>query len=86
MIVLWKILRLFVNTLNEDGKYPLLNRDHLTKPIQIILFKKQKTFSEFFSAFLKGTLHFEHFQKQDDPHSRCISEITVSKKGDYINV
>ena len=29
---------------------------------------KQKTFSDFFSAFLKSSLNFEHFLKKDDPH------------------
>ena len=77
-----KILRLLVNTLTADDKYSLLNRGNLTQPIQILLSQKQKTFSQFFSAFLKSTLNFEHFQKKDDPHSRCISEITVSEKGD----
>ena len=43
---------------------------------------KRKTFSELFSAFLKCTLNFAHFQKNDDPDSRGISEITVSEKGD----
>ena len=28
------------------------------------LSRKQKTFSEFFSAFLKSSLNFEHFQKK----------------------
>ena len=28
------------------------------------LAQKQKTFSEFYSAFLKTSLNFEHFQKQ----------------------
>ena len=73
MLMLCKILRLFVNTLTADDKYSLLNRDNLTQPIQILLSQKQKTFSQFFSAFLKSTLNFEHFQKKDDPHSRCIS-------------
>ena len=27
---------------------------------------KQKTFSEFFAAFLKSSLNFEHFQQKDD--------------------
>ena len=66
----------------DDDKYSLLYRDNLMQPIQILLSQKQKTFSEFFSAFLKSTLNFEHFQKKDDPHSRCTSQITVSKKGD----
>ena len=86
MLVLCKILRLFVNTLTADDKYSLLNRDNLTQSIQTLLSQKQKTFSQIFSSFLKSTLNFEHFQKKDDPHSRCISDITVSEKGDYINV
>ena len=69
MLVLCKILSLFVKTLSDDEKYCLLYRDSLTQPIQILLFQKQKTFSELFSAFLKSTLNFEHFQKKDDPHS-----------------
>ena len=64
MLVLCKILGLFVNTFSEDDKYCLLYRDNLTQPIQILLYQKQKTFSKFFSAFLKSTLNFEHFQKK----------------------
>ena len=82
MLVLCKILRLFVNTLTADDKYSLLNRDNLTQSIQTLLSQKEKTFSRIFSSFLKSTLNFEHFQKKDDPHSRCVSEITVSEKGD----
>ena len=41
MLVLWKILRLFVNTLTDDEKYSFLYRDNLTQPIQIVLSKKQ---------------------------------------------
>ena len=48
----------------------------------MLLCQKQKTFSQFLSAFLKYTLNFKHFQKIDDPHRRCISEITDSPKGD----
>ena len=81
MLVLCKILKLLVKTLTDDEKYSLLYRDNLMQPIQILLSQKQKIFSEFFSAFLKSTLNFEHFQQKDDPHSRCISQITVSKKG-----
>ena len=73
MLVLCKILRLFVNTLTDDDKYSLLYRDNLTQPIQIHLSQKQKTFSEFFSPFLKFTLNFEHFFKKKDPQSQCIS-------------
>ena len=64
MLVLWKILKLFLNTLTDDDKYCLLYTDNLTQPIQILLSQKQQIFSEFFSAFLKSTLNFEHFQKK----------------------
>ena len=82
MLVLCKILGLFVNTLTDDRKYSLLYRDNLTQQIQILLSQKPKTFCQHSSEILKPTLNFEHFQKKDDPHSRCISQITVSEKGD----
>ena len=80
VLVICKISRLFPNTLSADGKYSLLNKDNLTQPIQMQVSRKQKTFSEFFSAFLKSSLNFEYFLKKDDPHSWCISEITDSAK------
>ena len=82
MLVLCKILSLFVNTLTDDDKYSHLYRDNLMQPIQILLSQTQKNFSQFFSSFLKSTLNFEHSRKKYDPHSRCISQITVSEKGD----
>ena len=63
MLVLCKVSGLFLNTLTDDDKYSLLYRDNLTQPIQIRFSEKQKTFSDFFSAFLKSTLNFEHFKK-----------------------
>ena len=80
MLVLYKFLRLLVKTLTDDDKYSLLYRDNLTQPIQVPLSQKIKTFFHFFSAFLKSKLTFGHFQKKDDPNSRCISQITVSEK------
>ena len=58
-----------VYTLTADDKHYLLNRDNLTQPIQMQLYQKQKTFSEFFFAFLKSILNFKHLPKNDDPHS-----------------
>ena len=84
--MLGKFLRFFVKTLTEDERYCLLYRDNLTQAIQIVLSQKQKTLSELMSAFLESTLNFAHFQKKDDPHTRCISKITVSEKGDSVNV
>ena len=39
------------------------------------LSKKQKTFSGFSARFMKSISNFEHFEKNDDTHSWCISEI-----------
>ena len=55
MLVLCKILGLFVNTLTDDDKYSLLYRDNLTQQIQILLFKKPKTFSRLSSEILNPT-------------------------------
>ena len=60
---------MFPNTLSADGKYSVLDRDNLTQRIQMLLSRKQKTFSQFFSSFLKPSFNFEHYQKKDDPHS-----------------
>ena len=82
MLVRCKTLGLFVNTLTDDDKYSLLYRDNLTQQIQILLSQKPKTFSKLSSEILKSTLNFAHFRKKDESHSRCISQITVSEKGE----
>ena len=64
-----KILSLFVNTLTVDEKHYHLNRDNLTQPIQMQLSEKQKTFHEFFFAFVICILNFQHLPKKDDPCS-----------------
>ena len=63
-----KILGLFLNTLTVDDKHYMLNRDNLTQPIQLQLSQKQKTFLQFFFAFLKCILNYKHLLKKDDPH------------------
>ena len=79
LLLTCQILGLFVNTLAADEKYPVLNRDNLTIPIQMQLSRKQNTFSEFFTAFLKSKWNFEHFDKKDDADRFCIFEITHSE-------
>ena len=69
---------MFVNTLTADDRYSPLNRDNLEQPIRTQLSQKQQAFPEFFLAFSKSTLNFEHFEKKDDPRSQFISEITHS--------
>ena len=80
LLVIWKLLGLFVETLNTGHKYSLLNRENLKQSIQLQLSQTQKLFSQLSSAILKSRLNFQHFSKKDDPHSWCISEITDSKK------
>ena len=79
LLLTCKILGLLVNTLAADEKYPVLNRDNLTIPIQMQLSQKQKTFSQIFPAFLEFRSNFQYFEKKYDPHSFCISEITDSE-------
>ena len=79
LLLTWKILGLLVNTLPTDGKYPVVNRDNLTIPIQMQLSEKQKTFPELFHKFLKSRFNFKHFEKKDDPHRFCILEVTDSE-------
>ena len=61
-------------------KYSLLNRDNLTQTIQMELSQKQKNVCNFFSAFLKSSLNFEHFEKKVHPHSLFICSVTDSEK------
>ena len=53
---------------------------------QTPLSQKQKTFSQFFIAFLKCTLNLEHFQKKDEYPSLIISEIIDTERGGYLNL
>ena len=79
LLLTCQILGLLVNTLAADEKYPVLNRDNLTIPIQMQLSQKQKTFSEFFASFFKSRGNFEHFDKENDPRIFCYFEITDSE-------
>ena len=64
LLLICKILVLLVNTLAANEMYPLPITDNLTIPIQMILSRKQKLFSQFFTAFLKWSLNFTHFEKK----------------------
>ena len=70
---------MFVITSNADDKYSLRNRKKLPQPIQLQLSKKQKNFSQFFSAYLKSISNIEHFETKDDPHGLCIFTIRDCK-------
>ena len=80
LLLIWKSLRVFVNTSSAVDKCSLSNRDNLMQPIQMLLSQKLKTFSGFFNVFSKSRLNFEHFRKKDDAHSLFICEATAYEK------
>ena len=59
---------------------------NLQQQFQTPLSPKQKTFSEFFIAFLKCAWNLEHFQKKDEYPSLTISEIIDAEWRGYLNV
>ena len=81
-----EILRLFVNTLTADNKYSRCNMQDFPQQVQTPLCQKQKTFCEFFIAFLKCAWKLEHIEKKDEYPSLIISEIMDCESGGYLNV
>ena len=59
---------------------------NFTQQLEAILSKKQKTFSEFFIAFLQYALNLEHLEKKDEYPSLVISKVNDSERGGYLNV
>ena len=68
-LVVCEILRVFVNTLIADGKYPVQDCENLPLPIQMQLSEKRKKFSQFFVPFLESTSNFKQFDERDDRHT-----------------
>ena len=64
LLLRWKTLGFLVNTLAANEKYPVLNRDNSMILIQMELSQKQKTFWQFFTAFLKSYWNFQRFGKK----------------------
>ena len=81
----YEILRLFVNALTADDKYSGSNMQNLPQQFQTPLSRKQKTFSGFFSEFLKYPWNLEHFPKKDEYPSLIISEIIQAERRGYLN-
>ena len=84
--VWYEILRLFFNALTADDKYSGSNMQNLRQQFQTPASQKQKTFSRFFIAFLKGAWNLEHFQKKDEYPGLIISEIIDAERRGYLNV
>ena len=84
--VWYEILRLFVNGLTADDKYSGSNMQNLPQQFQTPLSQKQKTFSEFFIAFLKCAWNLEHFQIKYEYPSLIVSAIIDAETPGYLNV
>ena len=59
---------------------------NFTQQLEVLLSQKQKTFSEFFIAFLQCALNLEHLEKKDEYPSQVLSRIIDSERGGYLNV
>ena len=75
-VMLPEILGVFVNLMTADDKYPVQDCKNLPLPIQMQLSEKRKTLFQFFVPFLGSESSFKRFERKDDRHSQCISEIT----------
>ena len=76
----------FVNTLAPYAKYSLGNKEILLQWVQFELSKKLNVFSQVFIEFVKNIFNFEHFEKKDELHSFCISEIIDGERGPYVSL
>ena len=59
---------------------------NFTQQFEPPLSQRQRTFSEFFLAFLKCALNLKYFEKKDQYPSLVISRIIDSERGGYLNV
>ena len=64
LLVIYKILRLFVNTFTTDDKYSRLNRDNLTQLIHMKLCQKKFFFRHFACGVLEIKSNFQQFEKK----------------------
>ena len=71
--------------MTTDEKYSRRNMLNFTQQLETPLSQKQKTFSQFFLAFLKCALNLEHLGKKDEYPSLVISRIIDSERGGDLN-
>ena len=75
LLLIFELLRVFIQTSTVGDKYSLCDIWNLQVLYQKQLSKKLKKIDEFFFVFFKSSSNFERFEKRDDIHSQCISEI-----------
>ena len=72
--------------MTTDDKYSRRKMLNFKEQLEVPLSQKQKTFSQFFLAFLKCALNLDHFDKKDQYPSLVIFRIIDSERGGYLNV
>ena len=66
---------MFRDILTAIDKYPVLECQNLSSPIEMKLSLTRKTFSRSFVPFLESTSNYKHFEYEDDRHTNFILEI-----------
>ena len=77
---------MFVNTLTPDDKYSCRIMQKFWLQIQTPLSMKEKTFSQFFIAFMKYALNLEHSEKEQQYPNPVIAEIIAFERDVYLSV
>ena len=72
--------------MSPDGKFFPGNTENSRQPIEMKLCEKLKIFSQLFTAFLKATFNFKHFQEKGETHTLCLSKIIDCQITAYVNV
>ena len=65
--------------MTADDKYSVRNRKNLTQPIQQLLSKKQKKFSQFFATCLKSKSNVDQFEKKMTFKGYVFSKLETAK-------
>ena len=68
-----------MNILTVDGKYSFRKKENLQQTTEMQFSKKQKSFIEFFAAFLKSTLHFEHLKNKMTLRALVLPNLRIAK-------
>ena len=72
--------------MTTDDNYSRRNMLNFTQQLEAPLSQKQKTFSEFFIAFLICVLNLKHLEKKYEYSSLVISKVINFERGGYLNV
>ena len=86
LLLTCKTMGLLVNTMPANEKYPVLNRDTLTIPIQMQLSQKQENFSHFFFLLFKLYIKFWIFWEKRWPSELLYFRYYGLQKCGEINV